>query len=555
MKKSSLFTLTLVLFCAACLVTLTTSSANNTKKAAKAVTFNKDVAPIFNAKCAECHRPGEAAPFSTLTYKDVRPWAKSIKEKVVTREMPPWHADPHFGQFANDRRLTDAEIKSIVAWVDAGAIEGEAKDAKPAPKFTEGWSIPKPDVVLVMEEAYTVAASGPDEYQYFEIPTNFTEDKYIQMAEARPGNRKVVHHIIAFVIPPGQASLSKVKKEAKDKAIEMSLKNTPWYRDGLLIRSKAETPVYDNGADVPQNLRGFNSVDDFLAGYAPGRNPDIWEPGTAKKVPAGATIRLQVHYSKIAGAEQQDRSMIGLIFAKEKPQKVLSTRGAANMFFSIPPGADHHKVTAEWTMWRDTTVYNFSPHMHYRGAAMEYKVTYPDGKTEMLLNVPNYSFAWQTTYVLKTPKLLPKGSKVFVTAYFDNSARNKFNPDPKQTVRYGEPTYDEMMIGFMDYAPEWPALVKVDPKVYEDYLGRYDRGEGRIISIAREGEKLINIAADGKTKYELLPIGKDKFRLQSNESEVTFMRNEKGEVVERLIEFDGGSSRNKKLKDVASSGQ
>ena len=551
MKKSSLFTLTLMLLGVACLVTLTTTSANNKGKFA-AVTFNKDVAPIFNAKCAECHRPGETAPFSTLTYKETRPWAKSIKEKVVSREMPPWHADPHFGQFANDRRLSDTEIKTIVAWVDGGAVEGNAKDLSPPPKFTEGWNIPKPDVVLIMDEDYALDASGPDEYQLFEIPTNFTEDKYIQMAEARPGNRKIVHHIIAFVIPPGAPSLRQVKKENRDKAIEMSLKNTPWYRDGLLIRSKAETPVYDHGKDIPQNLRGFNNVDDFLAGYAPGRNPDAWEPGTAKKIPAGATIRLQVHYSKIAGSVQKDRSMIGLVFAKETPAKVVNTRGAANMFFAIPPGAEKHKVTAEWTIWRDTTVYSFSPHMHYRGAAMEYQATYPDGKTETLLNVPNYSFAWQTTYQLKQPKRLPKGTKITVTALFDNSAKNKYNPDPKQTVRYGEPTYDEMMIGFMDYASEWPALVKVDPQVFADYVGKYDRGEGRIIVIVREGDKLINIAADGKTKFELAPIGKDNFRMLDTENEVTFIRNDKGEVIERLIEFDGGAIRNKKLKETAS---
>ncbi len=548
-------TIAIVLSALAAALTFAATEASSKKPAAKTVTYNKDVAPIFHAKCAECHRPGETAPFSTLTYKETRPWAKSIREKVVSREMPPWHADPHFGQFANDRRLSEAEIKTIVAWVDGGAVEGNAKDLPPAPKFTEGWNIPKPDVVLVMDEDYTLDASGPDEYQYFEIPTNFTEDKYIQMAEARPGNRKIVHHIIALIVPPGAASLSKVKKEAKDKAIEMSLKNTPWYRDGLLIRSKPTTPVYDNSVDIPQNLRGFNGVDDFLAAYAPGRNPDVWEPGTAKKVPAGATIRLQVHYSKVAGSVQKDRSLIGLVFAKEQPQKVLTTKSVANMFFKIPPGAEKHKVTAEWTAWRDTTVYNFSPHMHYRGAAMEYKVTYPDGKTEILLNVPNYSFAWQTTYVLKTPKLLPKGSKVMVTGYFDNSAKNKFNPDPSKEVRYGEPTYDEMMIGFMDYASEWPALVQIDPEVFADYIGTYDRGEGRVISIVREGGKLINIAADGKTRLELASIGKDKFRMLDTENEVTFIRNDKGEVIERLIEFDGGAFRNKKLKEAASGGQ
>ena len=549
MKRT--FTIICILICLATLSALSVTQASGHKSAAKTVTYSKDVAPIFNAKCAECHRAGETAPFSTLTYSEARPWAKSIREKVVNREMPPWHADPHIGQFANDRRLSETEIKTIVAWVDGGAPEGNPKDLPPTPKFAAGWNIPKPDVVFEMSEDYVVAANGPDEYQYFDIPTNFTEDKYIQMAEARPGNRQVVHHIIAFVVPAGQASLAKVKKEMKDKAIEMSLKGTPWFRAGLLIRTKAETPIYDNGADVPADLRGFNGVDDFLAAYAPGHNPDAWEPGTAKKIPAGATIRFQVHYSKVAGAEVKDRSMIGLLFAKEKPQKVLATRAIANMFFKIPAQADKHKVTAEWTAWRDTTVYTLMPHMHYRGAGMEYQVTYPDGKTELLLKVPNYSFAWQTGYSLKAPKLLPKGSKVTVTGYFDNTAKNKFNPDPAKEVRYGEPTYDEMMIGFMDYATEWPAMVKVDPKIFADYLGRYDRGEGRIISIVREGDKLILIAADGKTKVELIPIGKDNFRTEDNQAEVTFVRNDKGEVIERLIEFEGGAMHNKKIKDIA----
>ena len=552
MNYRNIVTLSLILLGAAGLSTIHSASAN--RKPA-AVTFSKDVAPIFHSKCTECHRPGEAAPFSTLTYKDVRPWAKSIKEKVVSREMPPWHADPHFGEWANDRRLSETEIKTIVAWVDGGAVEGSPKDLPEAPKYAAGWSIPTPDVVLQMEEEYSLDANGPDEYQYFDVPTNFTEDKYIQMAEARPGNRKVVHHIIAFIVPPGQPTLNKIKKENRQKALEMSLANTPLYRDGALIRLKKEAPVYDNGADIPPELRGYNNVDDFLTAYAPGHNPDVWKLGTAKKVPAGATIRFQVHYSKVAGSEQKDRSMIGLIFAPEKPIKTLNTRAIANSFFKIPANTSHHKVTAEWTAWRNTTVYTLMPHMHYRGAAMEYKVTYPDGKSEVLLNVPNYSFAWQAGYTLKTPKMLPKGSKITVTGYFDNTAKNKFNPDPNQIVRYGEPTYDEMMMGFMDYSHEWPAAVKVDPKIFDDYIGKYDRGDNRVITIIREGDKLINIATDGKQRYELQPIGKDKFRMLGNETEVTFVRNESGEVIERLIEFDGGAFRNKKLKDATNSGQ
>jgi mono/diheme cytochrome c family protein len=197
--------LMIVLACFACVAVLALQASQASgNKAAKDVTFSKDVAPIFNKACAECHRPGEAAPFSTLTYKDSRPWAKSIREKVVTREMPPWHADPHVGQWANDRRLSQAEIDTIVAWVDQGAKEGNPKDLPPVPKFVDGWTIGKPDMVISPPEEFTLEASGPDEYQYFEVDPGFKEDVYVQRAEARPGNRKIVHHIIAFVVPPAK---------------------------------------------------------------------------------------------------------------------------------------------------------------------------------------------------------------------------------------------------------------------------------------------------------------------------------------------------------------
>jgi mono/diheme cytochrome c family protein len=524
--------------------------AGQARSSAKSATFNKDVAPIFFKKCAECHRPGETAPMSLLNFKDARPWAKSIREKVSNREMPPWHADPYIGEFANDRRLTQAEIDTISAWVDGGANEGDPKHLPPAPQFADGWGIGKPDLVLEMPEDYELAANGPDEYQYFDIPTTFPEDRYVQMAEARPGNRKVVHHIIAFVQPPGSPTLAQVKRENKDKAIEMSLHNSPFYRDGLLIRTKADTPVYDSGADVPEKLRGFNDVDNFLTAYAPGHNPDMWEPGIAKKVPKGSFIRLQVHYSKVAGAPQKDRSLIGLVFAKEPPKRLLQTRAASNVFFKIPAGADNHQVTAVWPLSRDIRLYTLLPHMHLRGKAMEYKAVYPDGKSEVLLKVPNYSFAWQTGYQLKTPKLLPKGSRLEVTGWFDNSAKNKFNPDPSKEVRHGEPTYDEMMMGFFDYNIEWPAVAKVDPKVYDDYVGRYDVGNNRQISVVKDGGKLWNVATNGQ-RFELIPIGRDKFYLLDTEIEVTFIRDEKGEVIERQREADGFVSRNKRIKDAA----
>jgi hypothetical protein len=341
------------LFCFASIaaIVMPSSQANTSLKSP---TFSKDVAPIFFKKCAECHRPGESAPMSLLSYEDARPWAKAIREKVAGREMPPWHADPRVGEFANDRRLAQTEIDTITAWVDGGAQEGNPKDLPPAPQFADGWGIGKPDLVLEMSDEYALEANGPDEYQNFDIPTIFTEDKYVQMAEARPGNRKIVHHIVAFVLPPGSAAVAQSPRESRNEVIDASLNKTPFYRDGSLVRTRAETPVYDNAAETPEKLRSFNNnVDNFLTAYAPGHNPDIWEPGLAKKISAGSTIRLQVHYSKVAGSTQKDRSMIGLVFAKEPPKRLLQTRAVSNVFFKIPPGAENHKVTAVWTIPRE----------------------------------------------------------------------------------------------------------------------------------------------------------------------------------------------------------
>jgi Domain of unknown function (DUF3471) len=553
MKKNRIALIALISVATVYLIALPTSHATPTLLMAPSrtdVTFSKDVAPIFFKSCAECHRPGETAPFSALTYKDVRPWAKSIREKILSREMPPWHADPEVGQWANDRRLKQREIETIVEWVDSGAKEGNLKDLPPAPQFTDGWRIGKPDVIIQMPEEYTLEASGSDEYQYFDVPTNFSEDKYVQISEARPGNRKIVHHIIAFAIPPGNPSLAKVPKEQKDKAIEQSLKNTPFYRDGFLMRVKADQPVYNDGSEIPTDLRGFNNVDDFLTAYAPGSNYGTWLPGTAKKVPAGATIRFQVHYSKVAGSVQKDRSMVGLIFAKEPPERTLKTRAVGNIFFQIPPNAERHKVTAVWTPKTDITIYSLLPHMHYRGVAMEYKVFYPDGRSEVILNVPSYSFAWQISYDPKRPLRIPGGSRVQVTGYFDNTTKNKFNPDPTQTVRHGEPTYDEMMFGFMDYVAEKPSpLAKVDPKVFDAYVGKYDLGNNRLYSVTREGNRFFG-QAPNNPKRELFPASETKFYVPEVESQITFTKDEKGEVTELVYEQNDRLLRWRKIKDA-----
>jgi mono/diheme cytochrome c family protein len=470
MNKARIVIVVTVLCAAAALFAAPASKAGDTKPSVKDVTFTKDVAPIFFKNCADCHRPGEAAPFSALSYKDARPWARSIREQVVSREMPPWRADPHIGQFKNDRRLTEAEIETITAWVDGGAKEGDPKHLPPAPDFADGWAIGKPDLIIPMPEEFTLDASGPDEYQYFEVDPGFTEDKYVQMAEARPGNRRIVHHILAFVQPPTKDGKS--PKKMTEEEIKRAELGSIFYRDGFLMRAKPDAPVYDDGCGLPNGGQGadpdgapqesrLSGLGMMLTGFAPGMNPWVWEAGTVKKIPAGSKITFQVHYSKVAGSTQKDRSMIGLVFAKEPPQRQIITRMISNNYFRIPPGAANHRVAACWTTTEDIRLTAALPHMHVRGKAIEVKAFYPDGRSETLLNVPNYSFAWQTFYYFKQPLAIPKGTRLLVTGYFDNSPKNKYNPDPTKAVRFGEPTYDEMMGSFIDYTIEGQPLKPV----------------------------------------------------------------------------------------------
>lgn len=459
------FRLTLVLSLLAGLVFIQSGAAHGSKGAA-AATFNKDIAPIFFKSCAECHRPGEAAPFSVLSYKETRPWAKSIREKVANRTMPPWHADSHFGEWANDRRLTQKEIDTITAWVDGGAKEGEPKDLPAAPKFVEGWGIGAPDVVVSMPEPYTVEATGPDEYQYFEVPTGFTEDKYVRAIEARPGNRKVVHHIVVFVVPPApKTDAPKLSKEELAKLREQREKESITYKDGFLQRVKADAPVHNDGCALPNggggSLRDASKrepVATLLTVWAPGRDINVWEPEMVKKIPAGSKLIFQMHYNKAAGSVQIDRSSIGLIFSKAPIAKLHTTELIFNAYMQIPAGAERHQATACWTAQSDIKLTAIMPHMHVRGSAMQVEAVYPNGRKEMLLNVPGYDFAWQTNYTLKQPLTVPKGTTFFVTAWFDNSAKNKFNPDPTKAVRWGDPTYDEMLACFVDYTVDGQQL-------------------------------------------------------------------------------------------------
>jgi hypothetical protein len=470
MKKVILMLSAAAFAAALCFVFSPTSSASSGNKAE--VTFSKDVAPIFFKNCVECHKPNDIAPMSLITYKEARPWARSIKEKVANREMPPWSPDPHYGEFSNEKRLSDKDVQTIVAWVDGGAKEGNPKDLPAVPELAKGgWSIGKPDAVFEMGETWTIQPDAPDNYINFFIPTNFKEDRWVQMAEILPGNRRVVHHVIAFIQTPQM--MAKREAEAKAAGGKVGARKADgklFYLDGTLRRVRMEAPVVDDACSQQQPTGGRRiggggdeNEGQLLAGYAPGLQPTVYQPGVAKKLPAGSTIMFQMHYSAFRGSLEKpelDRTKIGLVFAKEPPDKVAITFAAANVMFKIPAGDGNHEVTACQEVPLDVQVVNYMPHMHLRGKDMKYEIVYPDGRRETLLWVPKFSFNWQAAYVLKNPLSVPKGSKLIVTAHYDNSKNNKYNPDATKDVRWGDPTYDEMMIGWLDILVDNKAKVQ-----------------------------------------------------------------------------------------------
>ena len=425
------------------------------------VTFTRDVAPILFENCAECHRPGDIAPFSVLEYKDVRPWARSIREKVLTREMPPWNADPRYGDFRNAALLSPKAIETIVAWVDQGAKEGDPKLLPPVPDYNANWVIGKPDQVFSMSEDLTIKPDAPDSYVYYTIPTGFTQDMWVEAAEIRPGNKRIVHHAIAHVLTP--QTIARAREGNRGPESKREEDPDIFYKEGTLSRVRSDAPVIDDGASAANggslirrraSEQGSDLFSILLASYAPGKGPDLYAHGMGKRVPAGSMIVLQIHYSSFRGALQKperDRTSVGLIFARQPPDKRVVTLTVPNHFFKIPPGAGNHEVTASYTFDEDVQLIDYMPHMHLRGKDMKYEVIYPDGRREILLWVPKFNFNWQTMYYLKKPISIPRGTRAVITAHFDNSLKNKYNPDATKAVRWGDPTYDEMMIGWMDY--------------------------------------------------------------------------------------------------------
>jgi hypothetical protein len=388
-----------------------------------AVTYSKNVEPILQQHCMGCHRPGEAAPFSMLSYKSTKPWAPDMKEMVQQRKMPPWFADPGIGKFSNDTSISQKDIDTIAAWADAGAPEGDPKAESKPPAFVSGWAIPKPDVVFELPRAFHIPAHGTIEYQKVIIPTHFTEDKWVQFAEARPDNRAHIHHMIGYIREPGSHWLEGEKTGV------------------FFVAPKPKDDKVDTSA-LPS---------DFLVGYAPGQPPEILEPGQAKLIKAGSDLIFEVHYTT-DGTPGDDRSKIGIVFAKQPPKERVITLSATNGTFRIPPYDPDYRVDAEFDVATQVTLLSLHPHMHGRGKDFEYRVVFPDGRTQTLLRVPHYNWHWQQWYILARPIVLPEGTKIVCTAHFDNSAKNPFNADPSKEVRWGDQSWDEMMVGFFNLA-------------------------------------------------------------------------------------------------------
>jgi peroxiredoxin len=389
------------------------------------VTYSNQVAHILRDRCVVCHRPGDIAPFALTSYKEAAGWAETIVEVIRDGRMPPWHASPEYGKFANDAHLTTNEKNQITAWAADGAPEGDSRELPEPPKFETAWRIPKPDLIVELPKTVEVPAEGVLPYQNFVIDPKFDHDVWVRASQVRPGNPSVVHHLVVFMLPPGQ--------------------------------------------------RGTNPVDlDFLAAYSPGMPPRILPEGLAKVVPAGSKLLVQVHYTP-RGTPQTDRSVIGLTFADPATiKKRMTSVDAIKFDLSIPPKAADYQDAAEHRFNQDYILYSLLPHMHLRGKSFRFEATYPDGRHEVLLDVPRYEFDWQNNYILAEPKPMPEGTIIRCVGHFDNSADNVNNPDPNRKVTFGEQTNDEMLVGYMDVALDYQNLSDGSPKATPRDDGKFD---------------------------------------------------------------------------------
>jgi len=399
----------------------------DTASARKKLTYSRDVATIIQKNCTGCHRPGEVSPFSLLTYDDAKKRAKQIALVVKSRFMPPWKADSH-GEFADERRLTEAQIATLQEWADSGAPEGDPKETPTLPAFPAGWKLGKPDSVVGLTEPFKVGADGADIYRCFVIPTDAKEDRFIKALEVHPGNRTIVHHVIAYLDTSGAAR----KLDAKDAG-----------------------PGYTTSGGGP----GFMPIG-FLGGWAPGNEARFLPEGIGNLLPRGADIVLEVHYHK-SGKPEVDQTEVGMYFAKEPINKRVRMLPIINPFFKIPANSADHVVNAAVPSYNDITVLAVTPHMHLLGKSMKLEAILPDKTQKQLVNVPDWDFNWQTSYIYKEPVKFPSGTKFSLVAHYDNSPKNPRNPNRSpRDVTWGEQTTDEMCVAFIGYTRDDENLLK-----------------------------------------------------------------------------------------------
>jgi hypothetical protein len=409
-----------------------TRSAGQQRTAASAPTFYRNILPILQQRCQICHRAEGIGPMRFETYEQTQPYAAAIAATAQSKSMPPWFADPHIGHFSNDPSLSADQIAVLGAWANAGALAGDAHDAPPPVHWAESWSIPRPDLVLKMPKGVPLPASGDVEYTYEIVPSGFKEDRWVQAVEVLPSLRANVHHAVVYVRPP----------------------DSQWMRHAPI-----GVPFTASTLTDPDDRRGAHWTDsDVLLVYAPGSSPDNWPDNMAKFIPAGSDLVFQMHYTT-NGHPANDRTSLGLIFAKHAPTQRVLTLQLTNDHFVIPPGVPDYRVEARGTLPNDATLLSLFPHMHLRGKRFEYNIIHrekgsggsPYQEIEPLLDV-HYHFHWQMSYKLAEPRFLKAGTELQAIAWYDNSRDNPHNPDPEAAVRWGEQTYDEMMVGFFDVA-------------------------------------------------------------------------------------------------------
>jgi len=384
--------------------------------AKETVTFADKIAPLVYEKCTPCHRPGQVAPFSLMGYEDAKRRSGTIARVVEKRFMPPWKAVAGYGSFKHENRLTDEQIALFNDWHDAGAPQGDPKLEPKPPVFPTEWALGQPDIVVSADKEFKLGAEGEDVYRNFVVKTDYTESKWIRAIDVAPGNRKIVHHVIAF-LDSGNRALN-LEKSTKD--------GQPGYSS--------------SGGGV-----GF-LPDGALGGWAPGLQAFETPKGTAFELKPGTTIVLQVHYHK-SGKEETDKTKLAIYLAKEKVEKEMRLAWIANPFFRLKAGNSSQPVNMAYTVPVDVTAYGAMPHMHLLGKSMKAWVELPDGKEVPLVKIDDWDFNWQLTYEFSQPMKIPAGSTVRATAIYNNSAENPNNPNnPPREVRWGEQTTDEMAL-------------------------------------------------------------------------------------------------------------